>query len=77
MLTDYVQIRAEDRRRTLAFSDGLARVTSNPSSLLRPLRGLGLLAIDRVPSLQSGVVAGALGYRAGVPALCRPPGLRP
>ncbi len=77
VLTDYVQIRAEDRRRTLAFSDGLARVTSNPSSLLRPLRGLGLLAIDRVPSLQSGVVAGALGYRAGVPALCRPPGLRP
>ncbi len=77
LLAEYVRSRAEDRRRTLAFSDGLARLTANPSSLLRPLRGLGLLAIDRLPSLQSGVVAGALGYRAGVPALCRPAGLRP
>ncbi|MEO6170092.1 MAG: 2-octaprenyl-6-methoxyphenyl hydroxylase [Lysobacter sp.] len=77
LLTDYVNARAEDRRRTLAFSDGLARMTANRSSLLRPLRALGMLAIDRLPSLQSAVVAGALGYRAGVPALCRPPGLRP
>lgn len=76
LLVRYVQARAEDRQRTLAFSDGLARVTANPAGLLCPLRSLGLLAIDRLPSLQAEVVAGALGYRAKVPALCRPPELR-
>ncbi|QOY62307.1 2-octaprenyl-6-methoxyphenyl hydroxylase [Lysobacter sp. H21R4] len=77
LLSAYVAARADDRRRTLEFSDGLARVTANPSDLLRPLRSIGLLAIDRLPSLQAEVVAGALGYRADVPALCRPDGLRP
>jgi 2-octaprenyl-6-methoxyphenol hydroxylase len=76
LLARYVGRRSEDRRRTLEFSDGLARLTANPSSLLRPLRSLGLLAIDQLPSLQAGIVAGALGYRADVPALCRPPALR-
>lgn len=74
LLSAYVTERAEDRRRTLEFSDGLARLTANPSELLRPLRSIGLLAIDRLPSLQAEVVAGALGYRADVPALCRPDG---
>ncbi len=76
LLSKYVDARAEDRERTVAFSDGLARVTANPSELLRPLRSLGMLAIDRLPSLQSEIVAGALGYRADVPTRCRPPGLR-
>ena len=75
MLARYDARRSEDRRRTLEFSDGLARLTANPSSLVRPLRSLGLLAINSLPSLQSGIVAGALGYRAGVPTLCRPPAL--
>lgn len=77
LLSAYVAARAEDRRRTLAFSDGLARLTANPSELLRPLRSIGLLAMDRLPSLQAEVVAGALGYRADVPALCRPAGMLP
>jgi 2-octaprenyl-6-methoxyphenol hydroxylase len=55
----------------LAFSDGLARLTSNPAPLLRPLRSLGLFAIGRLPSVQSALVGGALGYRGDVPALCR------
>ncbi len=76
LLARYDARRSEDRRRTLEFSDGLARLTANPSSLVRPLRSLGLLAINSLPSLQSGIVAGALGYRAGVPTLCRPPALR-
>jgi 2-octaprenyl-6-methoxyphenol hydroxylase len=71
LLAEHAQRRREDRARTLAFSDGLAKITANPSSLLRPLRGLGLLALDRLPALQAGVVGGALGYRGDVPALCR------
>src|SRR5690606_8214362 len=71
LLAAHVERRSQDRRRTLRFSDGLARITANPSPLLRPFRSLGLLAIDRLPSLQASLVAGALGYRGDVPALCR------
>ncbi|HRP72732.1 MAG TPA: 2-octaprenyl-6-methoxyphenyl hydroxylase [Luteimonas sp.] len=71
LLEAYVARRREDRERTLAFSDGLARISANPAPLLRPLRSLGLLAVDRVPSLQSLLAGGAMGYRGDVPALCR------
>lgn len=71
LLQAYLDRRREDRERTLAFSDGLARLTSNPAALLRPLRSLGLFAVGRLPSVQSALVGGALGYRGDVPALCR------
>ena len=71
LLAEYARRRREDRERTLAFSDGLAKLTANGSPLLRPLRSLGLLALDRLPALQAGLVGGALGYRGDVPALCR------
>ncbi len=71
LLAAYAARRREDRARTLAFSDGLARLTANPSSLLRPLRSLGLLAIEQDPGLQALLAGGAMGYRGDVPALCR------
>ncbi|WP_374321183.1 2-octaprenyl-6-methoxyphenyl hydroxylase [Pseudoxanthomonas kaohsiungensis] len=71
LLQQYAQRRREDRDRTLAFSDGLARMTANPSPLLRPLRSLGLLAADRAGWLQSWLVGGAMGFRGDVPELCR------
>src|SRR3546814_15098513 len=71
LLADHAQRREEDRRQTLAMSDGLARLTANDAPLLRPLRSLGLFALDRVPSAQSLLVGGAMGYRGQVPALCR------
>lgn len=73
MLRSYEEQRREDRERTLEFSDGLARVTANNAPLLRPLRTLGLLAVDRLPALQARVAGGAMGYRGQVPALCRRP----
>jgi len=75
LLERHVARRLEDRERTLRFSDGLARLGANPSGLLRPLRSLGLFALDRLPSVQAALVGGALGYRGEVPALCRAPGL--
>ncbi|HET7358850.1 MAG TPA: 2-octaprenyl-6-methoxyphenyl hydroxylase [Rhodanobacteraceae bacterium] len=77
LLARYVRRRADDRERTLAFSDGLARLGSNPTSLARPLRGVGLFALDRLPTVQSWLVGGALGYRGRVPALCRAQGASP
>ncbi|HEU0305932.1 MAG TPA: FAD-dependent monooxygenase, partial [Lysobacter sp.] len=71
LLAHYAQRRREDRQRTVAFSDGLARVTSNASGLLRPLRSLGFFAADRLPSAQAFLVGAAMGYRGDVPALCR------
>jgi len=71
LLARHVRQRQADRERTLAFSDGLARLTSNPSPLLRPLRSLGLLAADRVAWLQAWLVGGAMGLRGDVPELCR------
>jgi len=71
MLADYVQRRREDRERTIAFSDGLARLTSNASSLVSSLRSLGLFALDHDAALRAQVVAGAMGYRGETPKLCR------
>lgn len=73
LLQAYVARRRDDRAATIAFSDGLARVGANGSRLLGPLRSLGLFAADRLPSVQAGLVGGALGYRGDVPRLCRGP----
>ena len=69
VLERYAQRRCEDRERTLAFSDGLARFTANEG--LSALRALGWFAAGRSPSLQARLVGGAMGYRGDVPALCR------
>lgn len=74
LLAAYACSRHEDRERTLAFSHGLARLSANTAPLLRPLRSLGLFALDRFGSVQSMLVGGALGYRGEVPELCRATG---
>jgi 2-octaprenyl-6-methoxyphenol hydroxylase len=71
LLAAYAQRRREDRERTLAFSDGLARLTADPAPLLRPLRSVGLLALGRLPAVQAMLVGGAMGYRGEVQRLCR------
>lgn len=71
LLQAYVQRRGPDREQTLAFSDGLARLTSNASPLLRPLRSLGLVAAAQATPVQSFLVGGAMGFRGQVPELCR------
>jgi len=73
LLRSYVQTRQADRQRTAAFSDGLARITSNPSPLLRPFRSIGLAAFAQIKPLQAWLVGGAMGFRGNVPKLCRNP----
>ena len=71
-LADYAQSRREDRERTLAFSDGLARATANDGFPMHVLRSLGLLALGHLPGLAAPLAAGAMGYRGQVPKLSRP-----
>ena len=71
VLAEYAQRRREDRERTIAFSDGLARWTSNASPLASPLRSLGLFAVENDAALRAMLVGGAMGYRGDVPQLCR------
>ena len=71
VLAEYARRRRDDRERTTAFSDGLARWTSNPSPSVSPLRSLGLFAVENDPALRAMLVGGAMGYRGDVPQLCR------
>lgn len=71
LLMHYAAARAEDRERTLAFSDGLARLTANNSLPVQVLRSFGLLALAHVPGLSAPLVAGAMGFRGRVPKLAR------
>ncbi len=71
VLAEYAQRRREDRERTIAFSDGLARCTANPSPLVSSLRSLGLFAIENDDALRAQIVGGAMGYRGDIPQLCR------
>lgn len=70
-LLRHIEARREDRERTLAFSDGLARLTSNSGLPVRLGRSLGLLALAHVPGLSAPLVAGAMGFRGRVPSLAR------
>ena len=69
LLARHAARREADRERTIAFSDGLARAFSAMPLPLRLLRSAGMVALDRVPGLAGGLVAGAMGFRGDVPAL--------
>lgn len=71
LLAGYAAKRREDRGRTLAFSDGLARLSANDSGTMRLLRSIGLTFLGNVPDLGAPLVSGAMGYRGEVPALAR------
>lgn len=71
LLADYVEARREDRASTLAFSDGLARLTANPTLPMHALRSLAMLALEHLPGLKAPLVGGAMGYRGRVPRLAR------
>ena len=71
MLQRYAQRRAQDRQRTRAFADGLAKLSASDAPLTSTLRSAGLVAGDAMGWLQGWLVGGAMGYRGDVPALCR------
>lgn len=68
-LADHVERRREDRERTLAFSDSLARIGAGSTPLHRLGRSLGFAALQFDPSLRAAFVAGAMGFRGRTPRL--------
>lgn len=71
LLSSYRDSRQEDREQTIAFSDGLARFTSQENGLAKAMRSLGFLGLGLSPDLQAPIVNGAMGYRGMTPKLAR------
>ncbi len=59
----YAQSRMQDREHTLAFSDGLAKLTSNQGFPLHALRSVALSSIGQMPHLAAAMVSSAMGMR--------------
>jgi 2-octaprenyl-6-methoxyphenol hydroxylase len=68
LTTDYATQRTSDRERTLALSDGMARMTANSSFSSHLMRSMALSFIGSVPSIAAPLVTQSMGFRfnAGV-----------
>ncbi|HEX5650498.1 MAG TPA: 2-octaprenyl-6-methoxyphenyl hydroxylase [Steroidobacteraceae bacterium] len=71
LLQDYADWREADRRRIVAFTDGLVRLFATPLGALRTLRSLGLLAFDVLPPAKSALARLSVGAAERVPRLAR------
>jgi len=71
LLNRYSSWRKRDQGGTIAYSDGLARLFSNPSPLAATVRTAGLLAHALIPSLRRQMAVRAMGYRGRIPRLAR------
>ncbi len=69
LLNHYSRWRRKDQAGTIAYSDGLARIFSNPSPLASAARTAGLLVHAFVPSLRRQLAVRAMGYRGRIPRL--------
>jgi 2-octaprenyl-6-methoxyphenol hydroxylase len=69
LLARYSEWRRVDQDGTVAYSDGLARVYSNPTGLAAAARTTGLLAHALVPALRRQLAVRAMGYRGRIPRL--------
>ena len=71
LLHEYDAWRSADRGGVIAFTDGLVRMFSNPSSLVARVRNLGLLAFDLLPPAKSALSRLSTGGGGRVPKLAR------
>jgi len=68
-LRRYSDWRAPDQQDTIAYSDGLARLFSNPSAVAAAARTMGLLAHAFIPPLRRQLAVRAMGFRGRTPRL--------
>ena len=71
LLQDYADWRETDRRRIVAFTDGLVRLFSSPLGVFKSLRSLGILAFDVFPPAKSALARLSVGAAERVPRLAR------
>jgi 2-octaprenyl-6-methoxyphenol hydroxylase len=69
VLQRYSKWRAPDQQGTIAYSDGLARLFTNPSTLAAAARTAGLFAHALLPPLRRQLAAKAMGFRGNIPRL--------
>lgn len=67
--SDYATQRAQDRERTLALSDGMARMTANSSFSSHLMRSMALSFIGSVPSIAAPLVTQSMGFRSNTGVL--------
>jgi 2-octaprenyl-6-methoxyphenol hydroxylase len=69
LLQRYSKWRAPDQQGTIAYSDGLARLFTNPSTLAAAARTVGLFAHALLPPLRRELAVKAMGFRGNIPRL--------
>jgi 2-octaprenyl-6-methoxyphenol hydroxylase len=69
VLRRYSEWRRTDQGGTIAYSDGLARIFSNPSPLAAAARTAGLFAHALIPPLRRQLAIRAMGFRGEIPRL--------
>lgn len=75
VLKRYDQWRNVDTLSMVAATDGIVRLFSNQSRVLRAVRGVGLMAVDRMPRLKQLFMRHAMGTIGDLPRLMRGEGL--
>lgn len=71
VLQEYADWRRRDHRRVIAFTDGLARIFSNPLFPVKIARNLGLVAVDLMPFAKHGLSRQTMGLTGRLPKLAR------
>lgn len=71
LLQQYDAWRLPDQEATVRYTDGLARIFSNPSITAGAARFLGMALHQLLPPLRRKLALGAMGYRGRVPRLAR------
>lgn len=71
ILQRYAQWRRRDHMKMIAFTDGLARLFSNPLAPIRDLRNVGMLAVDLFPPLKHLMTRHTMGLAGRLPRLAR------
>jgi 2-octaprenyl-6-methoxyphenol hydroxylase len=71
LLMHYDSWRQPDQDSTIRYSDGLARIFSNPSLTMGAARFLGMAMHQLIPPLRRKLALGAMGFRGRVPRLAR------
>jgi 2-octaprenyl-6-methoxyphenol hydroxylase len=71
LLRTYADWREQDRRRIVAFTDGLVRLFASPLGAVRGLRSAGLLLFDALPPAKAAMARLSVGAAGRIPRLAR------